>query len=358
LKLIDCLSREGELTALGRACASIPVQPNVAKMLLLAGAFRCIKTASVVAAFLSVKNPFQQSPGQPGGAGASAKKTGKEYFNKGFNSDHLTCLQAYVEWRRAVKGGHGDDFCEEQGLSAETMDMAHMMANQFTNFMMEANYDGMDVRDEDIAPIKRGSEEDALLRCALTAGFSPGFVLLYRGNRSPYWYLDSNQEVYPFGGSVNRDYQMTGNDGDEWMVYSDSMVMGRGHSIMDSSLVFSPFVLLFAKALMVDEKKGEIRFDRWWATIDPRDPGVQELIELRKVVMTTFKETIEGRDLSQFPAELTQRMAKFCMRPPIKLAKIEAMKASIDDEVTGQMRKQLSIFEWPIDEGNDDDEDS
>ena len=60
---------------------------------------------------------------------------------------------------------------------------------------------------------------------------------------------------------------MEGRDGDEWMIYSDSMVMGRNHNIMDSSLVFSPFVLLFARAVLIEEKKGHIRFDRWWAEI-------------------------------------------------------------------------------------------
>jgi len=91
LQSMDCLTTSGELTALGRACASIPVQPNVAKMLLLAGAFRCIRQAAVVAAFLSVKNPFQQSPNQSGGGrspDSSRKKTGKDYFNKGYSSDH------------------------------------------------------------------------------------------------------------------------------------------------------------------------------------------------------------------------------------------------------------------------------
>jgi len=355
LKSIDCLTREGELTALGRACASIPVQPNVAKMLLLAGAFRCIKTAAVVAAFLSVKNPFQQSPGQPGGGrDGPKKKTGKEYFNKGFHSDHLTALQAYVEWRKAVKGGYGDEFCDEQGLSPETMDMAHMMAQQFTTFMQEANYDGMDVREEDCPPIKRGTPDDALLRCALTAGFAPGFVVLYAGNRSPYWYIDTNSEVWAFPGSVNRDYQMTGKDGDEWMVYSDSMVMGRGQSIMDSSLVLSPFVLLFSRALMI--KGREVRFDRWWAEIDPNDSAWKELLELRKLVIPNFKEAIEGRDLSLFPKELTERMATFCMRPPIRLQKIEACRNPIDQEVSGAERKKLSMYEWPIDEGPGEDE--
>lgn len=40
----------------------------------------------------------------------------------------------------------------------------------------------------------------------------------------------------------------------------------RFNSIMDSSLIFSPFVLLFANAVMIDEKKGEALSE------DPRQP--------------------------------------------------------------------------------------
>merc|ERR1719265_2627579 len=247
---MHCFTRDGELTALGRACAAIPVQPNVAKMLLLAGAFRCIKQSAVVAAFLSIKNPFQQSIGGDHNKKPSGP-TGKEYFNRGFSSDHLTSLQAYYEWRREVKRGRGDQFCDELGLSAETMDMAHMMTRQFVTFMMEAGYDGPDVKSDDdygeVDPIKKGSEEDALLRLTLTAGFYPNTCILYKGNRSPYWYTHYNEEVSAFRGSANADYQMSGKDGEEWMIYSDAMKMGgRFNSIMDSTLVFSNFVLLFA----------------------------------------------------------------------------------------------------------------
>eukprot|EP00439_Symbiodinium_sp_Y106_P012658 s4435_g1.t2 len=60
LKDMNCLTRAGELTVLGRAVATIPVQPNVAKFLLIAAAFRCIKPAACIAAFLSIKSPFQR----------------------------------------------------------------------------------------------------------------------------------------------------------------------------------------------------------------------------------------------------------------------------------------------------------
>jgi len=354
LKSLSLLTREGDLTVLGRAVAAIPVQPNVAKFLLVAAAFRVIKPAACIAAFLSIKSPFQQTPTTE----KSKKATGKDYFNKGFASDHFTMLQAYVEWRREAARGNDLDFCDQQGLSPETLDMAYMMVQQFVSFMVDAGYDGRDVGDGnygEVDPVKKGSETDALVRAAMVASFAPNLALLYRGDRSPYWWLDSNDEVSPFRGSANADYQMTGQDGDEWMVFSDAMKMGRFNSIMDSSLVFSPFVLLFAKAVMIDEKKNEIRFDKWYASID-NGPWIKELMDLRSKVLPAFKEAIEARDLSQYPQDLTDRIAKFCCRNPIKLAKIEPVRRAIDEEVTGAAAKHLSKFEWPKDDGPLDDE--
>eukprot|EP00930_Biecheleria_cincta_P062256 TRINITY_DN4773_c0_g1_i1.p1 TRINITY_DN4773_c0_g1~~TRINITY_DN4773_c0_g1_i1.p1 ORF type:complete len:1075 (-),score=273.42 TRINITY_DN4773_c0_g1_i1:20-3244(-) len=357
LKDMSCLTRAGELTVLGRATAAIPVQPNVAKFLLIAAVFRCIKPAACIAAFLSIKSPFQQSVNEQKD---SSKVTGKDYFNKQFASDHLTMLQAYCEWRREVLRGSGDAFCDEQGLSPETLDMAYMMTQQFVSFMVDAGYDGEDVGGEgdygEVDPVKKGSDTDALLKAAMVAGFAPCISVLYRGQRSPYWYLDTNDEVSPFRGSVNADYQMNGADGEEWMVFSDSMKMGRFNSIMDSSLVFSPFVLLFANALMIDDKKGGIRFDKWYAFIQ-QGPWVKELLYLRQNVMPQFKEAIASRDLASFPRELVQRMLDFVRQRPIKLDKIEAKARTIDEEITGAARKHLSVFEWPEDLGEEEDED-
>lgn len=354
LKNMNCLTFGGELTVLGRAVAAIPVQPNVAKFLLVAAAFRCIKPAACIAAFLSIKAPFQQTVETE----KSSAPTGKDYFNKGFASDHMTMLQAYVEWRREHARGRGDEFCDKQGLSPETLDMACMMIQQFVGFMVDAGYDGPDVSDGDYAevdPVRKGSDEDALVRAAMVAGFYPNVCCLYKGQRSPYWILDSNDEVSAFRGSANADYQMSGNDGDEWMVFSDSMKMGRFNSIMDSSLVFSPFVLLFANAVMINEQKGEIRFDKWYAYID-KGPWLKELLALRSEVIPQFKEALAARDISGFPQELAERLCKFVKQMPIKLGGVEAQRKSIDEEVTGAQRKHMSMFEWPEDEGDDEEE--
>lgn len=360
LKSMSCLTHSGELTVLGKAVAAIPVDPKVAKFLLIAGAFRCIKPAACIAAFLSIKSPFQQTVGSEQNEKSSSKQvTGKDYFNKGYASDHLTNVQAYVEWRRECGKGKGDEFCDLQGLSPETLDMGYMMIQQFVQFMVDAGYDGPDIGDgsdlAEVASVKKASDEDALVRGAMVAGFSPCLACLYRGQRSPWWYV-GNDEVSPFRGSANAEYQMHGQDGDEWMIFSDSMKMGRFNSIMDSSLVFSPFVLLFANALLIDDKKGEIRFDKWWAKIES-GPWVKELLDLRSKIMPAFASAIENRDLSVFPQELTARIAKFCKQNPMKLKSVEATAKSIEFDISTTQRKLLSMYEWKEDTGGDEDED-
>merc|ERR1719181_2426871 len=92
LKGMNCLTYNGELTVLGRAVAAIPVQPSVAKFLLIAGAFRVIKPAACIAAFLSIKSPFQQTVESDKRA-EKKEVVGKDFFNKGYASDHLTNVQ-------------------------------------------------------------------------------------------------------------------------------------------------------------------------------------------------------------------------------------------------------------------------
>ncbi|CAD7930005.1 unnamed protein product [Amoebophrya sp. A25] len=356
LKTMNCLSRGGELTALGRATAAIPIAPIQAKMLLLGGAFRCIRYAAIAAAFLAVKNPFQTHPGTKGGRDA-----GKDHFNKDFNSDHVTNIQAYYEWRQAVKNHEGDEFCEAKGLSPEVLDMAHMMVNQFLNFMLDAGYNGADVSPDgdimDMQPFKKNSAEHYALNCAITGGFWPSACVLYNNGRSPsYWYTMGGETVSAFRGSVNADYVMSKKDGDEWMAYCDSMKMGPHNSIMDSSLVTSNYVLLFANHLYVDRVRKTVRFDKWKAEVDDlRD--FDEILHLRKEIMPEFKDAIEGRDLSTFPESLTKRMISFVSGRVIALRNIDTTKSSIYDELPEGQWDQLSLFEWPQDDGPDDDED-
>lgn len=108
----------------------------------------------------------------------------------------------------------------------------------------------------------------------------------------------------------------------------------------------------------MDRQKGEIRFDKWYAYIDKSEmEHYDELLDLRKTVMPTFKDCIEGRDLNLFPRALCERILHFVKRdPPMKLRDIEAVSNNIAEELTGEHRQHVSIFEWPVDTGFDEEE--
>ncbi|CAD7923602.1 unnamed protein product [Amoebophrya sp. A120] len=358
LKNMNCLTREGELTGLGRAVAAIPIAPIQAKMLLLGAAFRCLRYSAVAAAFLAVKNPFQTQPG------TGSRDAGKDYF-KHEGSDHVTTIHAYYGWRQAVKSGTGDEFCEQKGLSPEVLDMAHMMINQFLNFMLDSNYNGSDVNEDgdimDMQPFKKNSPEHHAFNCAVTGGFWPNGCALYNNGRGPaIWYTMGGDSVSAFRGSVNSDYVMASGtqDGEGWMMYSDSMKMGPHNSIMDSSFVSANHALLFANVVFVDRVTKVVRFDKWKANIDHLQ-SMDEVLKLRREIMPAFHECIRGRDLSSFPEELTARMIKFVSGPVVKLQNIDITKSNVRHDVPKEQLDQLSVFDWPEDEGpaDDDDED-
>merc|ERR1712218_359930 len=200
-------------------------------------------------------------------------------------------------------------------------------------------YDGTDVDPMDVMemqPFRKDSDEHIALLCAIAAGFWPCGCMLYKNGRNPaQWYTMENVSVSAFRGSANCDYVMKGADGEEWMMYSDSMRMGQHNSIMDSSLVSSNYALLFSNGLSLDRNKWEVRFDKWYAYADEKDSDrYAELLELRRLVMPAFKESIEGRDLALFPLELRDRMVAFVRGKPFGLRGIEAVQKGVEVEGT------------------------
>eukprot|EP00930_Biecheleria_cincta_P029236 TRINITY_DN20352_c0_g1_i1.p1 TRINITY_DN20352_c0_g1~~TRINITY_DN20352_c0_g1_i1.p1 ORF type:complete len:2384 (-),score=428.36 TRINITY_DN20352_c0_g1_i1:36-7187(-) len=332
LKLIGCLTRRHSvLTPLGRAVAQIPIQPPVAKMLLMAGALRCLKPMAGIAAFLSHKNPFQQQ--------ADQKSDGKKMFDKGFQSDHILSLQAYCEWQQSKRKAGGHEFCMDFGLSPEVLDLAEMMVGQLTTFVLDMGYDGNDVRSGNLAevdPLIIGSEVDALVRAAIVAGCSPSICALFRSNPPrrnppfPRWVSSSASTVSPFRGSSNFECPEPESDGDSWMAFSDSMRIGNLNSIMDSTMVTTSAVLLFANALHVDFEACRIRFDSWTAIFDPWDgERLQDLLELRKELFPAFAKALEAKNLSLFPRSLVARITAYVMQPSFKLENLQTMYADV-----------------------------
>lgn len=249
--------------------------------------------------------------------------------------------------------------------------MAEMMVGQFVNFIAGSGYDGDDLGGEDdykeIRAVQPKTEMDALVRCALAAGFAPNLCALYRNANkgTPSWVTNCpsflpdeknkgktpmlQQEVSGFRGSTNADVANPARDGDWWMTFSDSMKMGRFNSIMDSSLIMSNTALLFANGVNFDPRKNEVYFDGWWAKTSPAEVDrMKECLRLRTDFSKNFAKCLEERDLSCFPKALSSRIAAFAMGEPILLDALEPAQYDVLEVVE---EKHVNHYKWKIDEG-------
>lgn len=96
LYALGALDDEGLLTRLGRKMAEFPLEPNLAKMLLLSVDLGCSDEILTIVALLSVENPFYRPKDKQ--AQADQKKA-KFHQSEG---DHLTLLAVYKGWEASA----------------------------------------------------------------------------------------------------------------------------------------------------------------------------------------------------------------------------------------------------------------
>ncbi|AAZ11638.1 ATP-dependent DEAH-box RNA helicase, putative [Trypanosoma brucei brucei TREU927] len=97
LKDIGAFTPEAEqLTSLGRALSRLPVHPLLGKMLLAAACFGVLDPVATIAAFLSGKSPFLNTPNQRGDLQKAV-----DAIDNGFLSDHMSVLKLFDGWKRS-----------------------------------------------------------------------------------------------------------------------------------------------------------------------------------------------------------------------------------------------------------------
>lgn len=304
-----------EVTVLGRAVAAIPVDPKVAKMLLLASVLRCLEPVAVVAAFQSLRNPFQQHPG-------CSASDHKRHFGKGRRSDHLCWLEAFVGYQLAADR---DQFCFDHSLSPEVMDMANKMVADFLSFLTEAGYDvmggGQTLQKTCLDVPAPGSPREALMQCAIHGAFG-NTCCIYANRRSrrawgpALWRMHDGRETSAFPGSVNFEMHNPKEDGQNFMLYTSVMQLGlnRRTSILESGPVETNVLLLFAERVALDAEHQRVRFDTWSAETDITESTAKLwhlLVALRESLMNNFERALTMRDLSAFPPDLAGTVAEF-----------------------------------------------
>ncbi|XP_019153740.1 PREDICTED: DExH-box ATP-dependent RNA helicase DExH1 isoform X2 [Ipomoea nil] len=244
LQTIGALDDAEELTPLGRHLCTLPLDPNIGKMLLMGSFFRCLNPALTIAAALAHRDPFVLPINRKEEADAA-----KRSFAGDSCSDHIALLKAYEGWKDAKRQGQERAFCWENFLSPITMQMMSDMRMQFLDLLSDIGF-----IDKSKGPQAYNEySNDLEMVCAiLCAGLYPNVVQCKRrGKRTAFYSKDVGKvDIHP--ASVNASVHLFPLP---FLVYSEK-VKTSSIFIRDSTNI-SDYTLLMFGGNLIPSKSGD-----------------------------------------------------------------------------------------------------
>ncbi|CAH8264868.1 unnamed protein product [Arabidopsis lyrata] len=243
LKTIGALNDMEELTPLGRHLCTLPVDPNIGKMLLIGAIFQCVNPALTIAAALAYRSPFVLPLNRKEEADEA-----KRYFAGDSCSDHIALLKAYEGYRDAKRGGNEKDFCWQNFLSPVTLRMMEDMRNQFLDLLSDIGF----VDKSKPNAYNQYSHDMEMISAILCAGLYPNVVQCKRRGKRTAFYTKELGKVDIHPGSVNARVNLFSLP---YLVYSEK-VKTTSVYIRDSTNISDYALLMFGGNLM-PSKTGE-----------------------------------------------------------------------------------------------------
>ncbi|CDO68562.1 hypothetical protein BN946_scf184998.g59 [Trametes cinnabarina] len=177
LNYLAALDDEGQLTPLGSIMADFPLDPQMAKMLIVSPEFNCSNEILTIVAMLSVPNVWLRPPSQRKEADqAKAMLTIPD-------GDHLTLMNVYNHY---VNNKHDKSWCWNNYLSARALQQAENVRSQLLRTMERYEIDLVTTDDERKLFVN--------VRKALVCGFFMQ-VAHKEGEKNAYLTVKDNQVV-------------------------------------------------------------------------------------------------------------------------------------------------------------------
>ncbi|CAA0822531.1 RNA helicase family protein [Striga hermonthica] len=244
LKTIGALDDKEELTPLGRHLSTLPLDPNIGKMLLMGSIFQCLNPALTIAAALAYRPPFVLPINRKDEA-----EEAKRAFAGDSCSDHIALLKAFEGWKDAKRNRRERAFCWENFLSPTSMQMMADMRMQFLDLL-----EGIGFVNKSFGPEAYNQYSDDLeMVCAiLCAGLYPKVVQCKRRGKRTALFSKEVGKVGIHPGSVNAAVHLFPLP---FMVYSE-MVKTSSIYIRDSTNI-SDYALLMFGGNLVPSKNGD-----------------------------------------------------------------------------------------------------
>lgn len=163
---LKALNEDETLTPLGYHLAKLPLDPQTGKMIIMASIFSCLDPILTVAASLSFKDAFMVPLGKE-----SLVDEVKRKFARDTKSDHLMLANVFAEWEDAVAMRQGNEFCYENFLSRNTLNMLANMRQQFAQYLEELNF--IDTHNIKAQKLNRNSDNRRVLQAVICGGLYP-----------------------------------------------------------------------------------------------------------------------------------------------------------------------------------------
>ncbi|XP_068342386.1 DExH-box ATP-dependent RNA helicase DExH1 isoform X1 [Pyrus communis] len=246
LKTIGALDDTEELTPLGRHLCTLPLDPNIGKMLLMGSIFQCLNPALTIAAALAHRDPFILPINKKEDADAAKRSFAGDSF-----SDHIALVKAFEGWKEAKQNGAGagKSFCWENFLSPVTLQMMEDMRIQFLDLLSNIGF--LD-KSRGANAYNQYSHDLEMVCAVLCAGLYPNVVQCKRRGKRTAFYTKEVGKVDIHPASVNAGVHLFPLP---YMVYSEK-VKTTSIYIRDSTNLSDYALLLFGGSL-IPSKTGE-----------------------------------------------------------------------------------------------------
>ncbi|RWS29821.1 pre-mRNA-splicing factor ATP-dependent RNA helicase PRP16-like protein [Leptotrombidium deliense] len=155
LWILGALDNVGNLTPLGRNMVEFPLDPAMSKMLLVSTEMGCSEEILTIVSMLSVPSIFYRPKGRE-----EESDLVREKFQVP-ESDHLTLLNVYQQWRMHKYSSH---WCQEQFIHSKAMRKVREVRQQLKEIMDS----------EKLKIVSSGNEWDCIRKCICSAYFHQG----------------------------------------------------------------------------------------------------------------------------------------------------------------------------------------
>ena len=182
LKGLGALTKAGELTPLGRHLALLPIDVQLGKVLIYGTILRCIDPILTVAAGMSGRSPFRAPMDKRGEADA------RKQALKWANSDHLTLVRVYNEWR-SLHGSAQRSYAQQNFISYDTMRTIGDLRKDYAAVLADIGFlpgrggfrsSSGGHHGELLPEFNACAEKPTVLQAALVAGLAPNLLKIKR----------------------------------------------------------------------------------------------------------------------------------------------------------------------------------